>query len=191
MNKTVITILLVCATCILCGCKKWLEETEITVNSAVINGKQYDYTITSRPFNFGTAKTIEPFIFSESGLASHMIYLNNDEIIIYFVIKCTADDFNVSKRFNIKSPTMIDEFPKDPFLAYWNIPYEYIPDGSDGIAFMYNRMQYGENNPIGLSGYLEVKNFTERYNRNEFELSSDSIPQIVITDGFFLTARNR
>lgn len=192
MIKALITILLVCSSCILCGCKKWLDETEITVNSAVINGTRYQSSITYRPFYFGPTKTIYPFVFSHtSGLASHLIYLNNDSVIICFVIKCTEYDYNISKRFIIKSPTLINEFPNDPYHEFWNIPYEYIPEDSDGIAFMYNWMQSGKTNPIGLYGYLEVKDLVNGYYRNEFELSSDSIPHITITDGFFLTARSR
>ena len=188
MNKTVIIILLL-ASSLLCGCKKWIELTETTIKSVTINDVTYEYKDTYRPI-MGSNKIL-PFEFNGlDDVGRYQLFLPDVDIVITFIIKCQYEDFAPPKKFILRNPLISTDQTYTLVDMMWSPEIvNYIPEGSDGIAFMYGWGKYSRRNPIGLSGYLELLETTVGYNRNKFELSSDSIQPIIITDGFFYTSK--
>ena len=185
MNKAVIVFILF-ATSLLCGCKKWIELNETTIKSVTINNETYQRTVTYRPI-LGSHEIL-PFDFSvtpDVGIYQFYIYGGP---VINFIIKCQHKDFVPPKKFIIQNPLISPDRLYTLFDEIWYPEIvEYIPEDSDGIAFMYEWRNHSKRNPVGLSGYIELLKTTEGYNKNKFELVSDSLTSIIITDGFFLT----
>ena len=185
MNKALIIFLLFTSS-LLCGCKKWIELKETTIKSVTINNETYQRTVTYRPI-LGSHEIL-PFDFSvTSEIGMYQFYIYGGPVI-NFIIKCQYKDFVPPKKYILQSPsispdllyTLVDEMWTPEILKY-------IPEDSDGIAFMYEWRNHSKRNPIGLSGYLELQETTEGYNKNTFELVCDSVTPIIITEGFFLT----
>ena len=168
------------------GCNKELwEEQEIIINSAKINGVIFEKKQSYIPF-WGP-RDIQCFDFLEdNGIGYYTIDLRGAGItvVINFIIKCNRDEYVPYKRIYIKTPSDDPSLLRS-FSGYnWhNVGIDCLPDDSDGVAVIYGLRNYPQDNPLGLSGYLEVYDSTDCYYKNRFELSSDIIPEINITEG--------